>query len=612
MENQAKNKEFLVTARKWRPLKFHDVVGQQHITVTLQNAVRSGRIHHAYLFSGPRGVGKTTTARILARSINCTNPKENNEPCNECESCKAIIEGRSLDVIEIDGASNNSVEDIRKLRENSRYLPANGQYKMYIIDEVHMLSTSAFNALLKTLEEPPPHLLFVFATTEPHKVLPTILSRCQRFEFKRMEIDDIVRQLRVISDKEQIKIDENCLITIAKKGDGSMRDSQSIFDQVIAFCGNDVNYSSMADALHLVDQEFFFRITTDIKQKDLTDIFVLTKEILSKGYDLQECMEGLVEHLRNLLAVKVTDRTDLIESSADVLRRFKQVAAEFTKPDLLRMLTMASTAEHALRYAPQPRIKFETTLLQMAAMDTTLEISELISGLSDLKKNFEQGLTLDNRSVQSANIDESITYEQKQVAPAVLKEERATYTAVDNSSSNNTTATVATYGKSDITADDLRDGWKGFISKYANTEFGLSSLKSYVKQVQYFTSEVAITPVSAFIEKGLNDKKPEIIKCLSEYYRADVKITIVSPDGKSNDFDIEPTSSDFDMDDDEPEPSKNQPQVEYISPIDMVMSNKAKEIEEARQRETVVPVVVAPVTELEEKLIKLFNAQLTN
>lgn len=612
MENQAKNKEFLVTARKWRPLKFHDVVGQQHITVTLQNAVRSGRIHHAYLFSGPRGVGKTTTARILARSINCTNPKENNEPCNECESCKAIIEGRSLDVIEIDGASNNSVEDIRKLRENSRYLPANGQYKMYIIDEVHMLSTSAFNALLKTLEEPPPHLLFVFATTEPHKVLPTILSRCQRFEFKRMEIDDIVRQLRVISDKEQIKIDENCLITIAKKGDGSMRDSQSIFDQVIAFCGNDVNYSSMADALHLVDQEFFFRITTDIKQKDLTDIFVLTKEILSKGYDLQECMEGLVEHLRNLLAVKVTDRTDLIESSADVLRRFKQVTAEFTKPDLLRMLTMASTAEHALRYAPQPRIKFETTLLQMAAMDTTLEISELISGLSDLKKNFEQGLTLDNRSVQSANIDESITYEQKQVAPTVFKEDRATYTAVDNSSSNNTTATVATYGKSDISADDLRDGWKGFISKYANTEFGLSSLKSYVKEVKYFNSEVAITPMSAFIEKGLNDKKPEIIKCLSEYYRTDVKITIVSPDGKSNDFDIEPTSSDFDMDDDEPEPSKNQPQVEYISPIDMVMSNKAKEIEEARQRETVVPVVVAPVTELEEKLIKLFNAQLTN
>lgn len=393
-----------------------------------------------------------------------------------------------------------------------------------------------------------------------------------------------------------------------------MRDSQSIFDQVIAFCGNDVNYSSMADALHLVDQEFFFRITTDIKQKDLTDIFVLTKEILSKGYDLQECMEGLVEHLRNLLAVKVTDRTDLIESSADVLRRFKQVAAEFTKPDLLRMLTMASNAEHSLRYAPQPRIKFETTLLQMAAMDTTLEISELISGLSDLKKNFEQGLTLDNRSVQSAtaNINESTTYEQKQSAPAVLKEERATYTAVDNSNTDSSTLSAATYGKSDISADDLRNGWKGFISKYANTEFGLSSLKSYVKEVKYFNSEVAITPMSAFIEKGLNDKKPEIIKCLSEYYRTDVKITIVSPDGKSNDFDIEPTSSDFDMDDDEPEPSKNKPQAEYISPIDMVMSNKAKEIEEARQREAVVPVVVAPVTELEEKLIKLFNAQLTN
>lgn len=406
MENQETNKEFLVTARKWRPLNFCDVVGQEHITTTLQNAVKSGHIHHAYLFSGCRGVGKTTTARILARSINCLHPKENAEPCNECESCRAIIEGRSLDVIEIDGASNNSVDDIRKLRDSARYLPVNGKYKMYIIDEVHMLSTSAFNALLKTLEEPPAHLLFVFATTEPHKVLPTILSRCQRFEFKRMEIEDIVRQLRTISDKEGVNISDDCLVTIAKKGDGSMRDSQSIYDQVIAFCGKDVDYTKMADALHLVDQEFFFRIVDDVRQKNLTDIFVLTKEILNKGYDLQECMEGLVEHLRNLTAVKVTNSTDLVETSADMFARYREVAEAFSQQDFLRMLTFASNAANALRMAPQPRIKFETTLLQMAAMDSTLEISKLLGEIAVLKKQIASGeivaLPQDNSRSMSA------------------------------------------------------------------------------------------------------------------------------------------------------------------------------------------------------------------
>jgi DNA polymerase-3 subunit gamma/tau len=251
--------EFIVTARKWRPQQFKDVIGQEHITTTLRNAIHTGRIHHAYLFCGPRGVGKTTTARILARAVNCLDPHDN-EPCNVCSSCKAILENKSLDIIEIDGASNNSVDDVRKLRENAKYPALDGKYRLYIIDEVHMLTTSAFNALLKILEEPPSHLLFVFATTEPHKVPATILSRCQRFEFKRMKNADIIKQISIIAEKDGLVIDDEAMLTIARKADGSMRDAESLLDQIVAFCGKTINYTEMADALHLIDTEFFFRI----------------------------------------------------------------------------------------------------------------------------------------------------------------------------------------------------------------------------------------------------------------------------------------------------------------------------------------------------------------
>ncbi|MFA5511187.1 MAG: DNA polymerase III subunit gamma/tau [Candidatus Kapaibacterium sp.] len=377
--------EFVVTARKWRPLFFKDVVGQEHITQTLKNAVLKNRIHHAYLFSGPRGVGKTTTARILSRSINCLNPQDA-EPCNQCDNCKAVMDGRSLDIIEIDGASNNSVDDIRKLRENAKYPPSNGRYKMYIIDEVHMLSNAAFNALLKTLEEPPPHLLFVFATTEVHKVLPTITSRCQRFDFRRMEIDDITRQLKYISEREGITIDEESLLSIAKKGDGSMRDSQSIFDQVIAFCGKNIIYSELTDALHLIDEEFFFNISESVAAKNTSAVFELAGKVVRKGYDFQETLQGLLEHLRNLTVVKVTNDPTLIETSSQMRRKYLETAESFTKLDLIRMMNHVAKAEQSLKYSPQPRIRFELALLQLTQIDSTLEISELIKEIRDIKK----------------------------------------------------------------------------------------------------------------------------------------------------------------------------------------------------------------------------------
>jgi len=390
------NKEFIVTARKWRPLTFNSVVGQEHITTTLKNAIKTGRIHHAYLFCGPRGVGKTTTARILARAVNCLQPVDY-EPCNQCTNCEAALNNRSIDIIEIDGASNNSVDDIRTLRENAKYPPSQGKYKMYIIDEVHMLSTSAFNALLKILEEPPSHLLFVFATTEAHKVPATIISRCQRFDFRRMEIPDIVYQLRNIAQKEEINIDEESLITIAKKADGSMRDSQSIFDQVIALCGKNVKYSEMAKSLHLLDEDFFFQLSDAISNKDSAKVFELSQIVISQGYEIQEVLSGLLEHFRNILTVIITKNTKLLSTSKEFEKKYLDISKKLTKSDILRYIHIINNTEQAIKYLPQPRVRFEIALINMAEMDKAIDLKSLIEEIRQIKTgNYVVFSTIEN------------------------------------------------------------------------------------------------------------------------------------------------------------------------------------------------------------------------
>ncbi|MBP1691700.1 MAG: polymerase subunit gamma and tau [Bacteroidetes bacterium] len=377
--------EYLVTARKWRPMVFEDVVGQEHVTTTLRNAISSGRLAHAYLFSGPRGVGKTTTARLLAKAVNCINPRNLN-PDNDCDICREITEGRSFDVLEIDGASNRGVEEIRNLREGVRYAPAKGKYRVYIIDEVHMLTKEAFNALLKTLEEPPAHVLFIFATTEMHKLPATILSRCQRFEFRRIPVERIRAKLKSIAEAEGIRMDDEALLLIARRGDGSLRDAQSIFDQVIALCGADVTYASILEALHIVDQDVYFRVTDLITAQDAAGALALVDELFTRGHDIREFLGGVTEHLRNLLLAKTTGNASLIEASDLYRKRYMDEAKKYSIPDLLRYQRFVGNTESGIRWSSQPRFRLEADMVQLVTLPHAAEIGEVLSGLDELKK----------------------------------------------------------------------------------------------------------------------------------------------------------------------------------------------------------------------------------
>ena len=369
---------FVVTARKWRPQTFAEVVGQEHITTTIKNAILKNRIAHAFIFAGPRGVGKTTTARILAKSLNCTNPK-NGEPCNECNMCISFQNSQSLDIIEIDGASNRRIEEIRTLRESVKYAPSKGSYKIYIIDEVHMLTTESFNALLKTLEEPPEHTVFIFATTDIHKVPLTIISRCQRFDFRRIEIHAIKEHLAKIAKSENIEIDDKSLTLIAKKADGALRDAQSLFDQVISFCGEKVDSKILSQMLNLIDDEVYFRISDAIQDKNFRAAFDISKEIYENGWNFIDFGNGLIEHFRNIFTVVIRKDTELIEA-ADVYReKYSQYEKLFSEGDMLRILSYLSKFIYELKSSSNQRLRTEVALSHLIGLEKSATLSELIS-----------------------------------------------------------------------------------------------------------------------------------------------------------------------------------------------------------------------------------------
>ena len=358
--------EYIVSARKYRPMSFDTVVGQSALTTTLKNAVKSGKLAHAYLFCGPRGVGKTTCARIFAKAINCQNPTAEGEACNECESCQSFNEQRSLNIFELDAASNNSVEHIKTLMEQTRIPPQLGKYKVFIIDEVHMLSTAAFNAFLKTLEEPPAHVIFILATTEKHKILPTILSRCQIYDFERMTVANTIDHLKHVAEKEGIGYEEEALAVIAEKADGGMRDALSIFDQAASFCQGNITYQKVIEDLNVLDSEYYFRLVDYALENKVSEAMVLLNDVINKGFDGGLLVQGLAKHVRNVLMAKDPQTLPLLEVSDQQRQRYQEQAQRCPTPFLYKALQVMNQCDINYRQSSNKRLLVELTLIEVA------------------------------------------------------------------------------------------------------------------------------------------------------------------------------------------------------------------------------------------------------
>ena len=420
--------EYIVSARKYRPTSFDTVVGQQALTTTLKNAVKSGKLAHAYLFCGPRGVGKTTCARIFAKAINCLTPTEQGEACGHCESCQAFNEQRSFNIFELDAASNNSVEHIKTLMEQTRIPPQVGKYKVFIIDEVHMLSTAAFNAFLKTLEEPHAHVIFILATTEKHKILPTILSRCQIYDFERMTVANTIEHLKSVADREGITYEEEALAVIAEKADGGMRDALSIFDQAASFCQGNITYQKVIEDLNVLDSEYYFKIVDLANINKVSDIMVLLNQIISKGFDGGLLIQGLAKHVRNVLMAKDAQTLSLLEVSDQQRQRYQQQAQKCETRMLYEALRLMNQCDINYRQSSNKRLLVELTLIEIAQITQPDEGPSAGRRPRRLKSLFKQLMQQP---------------QPKQAAPQVAAAEPAVSTPVKTPSTTTTTSTTS-------------------------------------------------------------------------------------------------------------------------------------------------------------------------
>ena len=379
----ADDKHYLVLARKWRPQSFDDVVGQAHITRTLQNAIRSGRVHHAFLFIGSRGIGKTTSARILAKALNCTSTDSPTpEPCGTCANCESIAAGTNMDVIEIDGASNNSVEDVRQIRENVRMVPSGARYKIYVIDEVHQLSIAAFNALLKTLEEPPPHAVFILATTEAHKVPATIISRCQRYDFRRVGVDDLKVLLRKILDAEGMVCSDEALSAIARAADGGVRDSESILDQLMSYCEKEITFQDVFDVLGLVDWDVMHGLVRAIQEQDVTRLLEIVDDVVISGKDLSQFVQDILRYFRNLLICKSGGPRELLALPDEEISIIKECAGQYTLTELIRLVEQFSELTNGFDSQLAQRTALEAMLIKVSKRTVEMSVDTLLEKLA--------------------------------------------------------------------------------------------------------------------------------------------------------------------------------------------------------------------------------------
>jgi DNA polymerase III subunit gamma/tau len=506
---------YIVTARKWRPQTFAEVVGQEHITVTIKNAVLNNRTAHAFLFTGPRGVGKTTTARILAKVLNCLHP-ENGEPCNKCEMCVSFANSQSLDIIEIDGASNRRIEEIRTLRESVKYAPTRGKYKVFIIDEVHMLTTESFNALLKTLEEPPEHTVFIFATTDIHKVPMTIISRCQRFDFRRIEMNTMKTLLREIAESEKITIDDIALTLISKKADGALRDAQTLFDQVISFGGKNVDSKMLAKMFNLIDEDIYFDISDAVITKNFGAVFDLSQKIYANGWSLIDFLNSLIEHFRNILTVVIRKKNDLIESAEIYKEKYMDYRDKFSEGDLLRILGFLNKVQYELKSSSNQKLKMEVSLCHLVGLERSATISDLISKLGN-DSNVQSGRTVpDITSSGSGSISKHTNTGIINVRPVSKEEVR-----IPEISSF---VPPAPSGSADL--KDVINKWQNFVDLVKNDKVFFGAVLVNANLISYADNQIQLEVEHPEDEDIITENKQYLDKKTKEIFGEKVEVKV--------------------------------------------------------------------------------------
>jgi len=514
---------YLPFARKWRPQDFDEIVGQEHITITLKNAISMDRLHHAYLFTGPRGIGKTSTARIFSKALNCEKGLSV-KPCNVCSACREITSGSSMDVIEIDGASNRGIDEIRNLRETVKFSPSKCRFKIYIIDEIHMLTTEAFNALLKTLEEPPMHVKFIFATTEPHKVLPTILSRCQRFDFRRIQIKDITAKLREVCKAENLKVDEEAFLYIAKASDGSMRDAESILDQIASFSKGKVNLKDVIESLGMIDQETLFKSAELIINKDVKSGIHLVDEILNSGRDAKQFLLELLEHFRNIMIVKSgIDSDEIICLPKDSIGRIKTQAGLLTQGDIFYIISVISNGLKMIKQLLPERIVFELSMIKLASRDSIISVEEILSKLHASSGN--AGETPKPVSARPVHEEKSFF---KKILPAAENNKKPGISNLPPTSSAQASVSI------DI--NRVKDAWPILIKAMAVKRMSISSYlaEGEPDSVRGNIVIIGFPKELSFHREVLEEKnnKDAIEQALSQIMDTSVKMSFVPTDRK--------------------------------------------------------------------------------
>jgi len=516
---------YIVSARKYRPATFETVVGQSHITTTLKNAIKNGQLAQAFLFCGPRGVGKTTCARILAKAINCQHLTDTIEACNECESCRSFNDATSMNIFELDAASNNSVDDIRRLVEQVRIPPQSGQYKVYIIDEVHMLSTNAFNAFLKTLEEPPAYAKFILATTEKHKIIPTILSRCQIFDFKRIKIDDIAKHLEYVAQKESITYEAEALHIIAQKADGGLRDALSMFDQLVNFTGGNLSYANCIDNLNVLDYEYYFRLVDYFRSGNISNSLLLYQEILDKGFDGQHFITGLSEHIRNLMVCLDPITLSLLDVSDNIKSRYTEQANNCRLNLLLKYLDIASEYEYRYRDSNNKRLFIEVCLTKMATavmaqQQTTTQQQAQPQPTQQPEINQQPRVQTYQKPIQQQpqqsattatnNIAPTITPPQKVAPKVVIPTKTSTISISQNIPVVPNTENEKKNNELELTLEIVKDLWNKYsesIEEDVNLQFAMSQATIEINDNRLFT----VTSDNSYMETTIKRNRRNIL-----------------------------------------------------------------------------------------------------